>query len=126
MDLGEKIKRSRADKGMTQVELAKKASLTERTIQRIENHEVEPSLYSLRKISQVLEVDFNKEKAQIMRRRNRILYVIMTIWTIALIIRLFTTPFDFKSSWWELLIWFFVLIGVSSGQIYIPYRKRQS
>ena len=38
MDLGDKIKAARAQKGLTQKELAQRAKLTERTIQRIENH----------------------------------------------------------------------------------------
>ena len=57
MDLGDKIKVARSQKGITQKELAEKTGLTERTIQRIENHEVEPSIYSLNKISETLSID---------------------------------------------------------------------
>jgi transcriptional regulator with XRE-family HTH domain len=126
MDLGDKIKAARSDNGLTQKELAERTKLTERTIQRIENHEVEPSVYSLNKISEVLAVDFKQEKKRIMKRRNRILYVILIIWTVALLFNLFMTPFDFSSRWWEILIWFLVLVGVTSQQIYIPYRKKKS
>jgi transcriptional regulator with XRE-family HTH domain len=101
MDLGEKIKGARSAKGMTQKDLADKTGLSERTIQRIENHEVEPSGYSLSKISDVLEFDCTQEKLRIMKRRNRILYSIMFIWTLALIFNLFFTSFDFASRWWE-------------------------
>ena len=45
MDLGDKIKAARTQEGITQKELAEKTGLTERTIQRIENHEVEPSFF---------------------------------------------------------------------------------
>ena len=62
MDLGDKIKNARSENGITQKELAEKTGLTERTIQRIENHEVEPSVYSLNKISEILKFDFTKEK----------------------------------------------------------------
>jgi len=125
MDLGEKIKVARSAKGMTQKELADKTGLSERTIQRIENHEVEPSAYSLSKISDVLEFDCTQEKLRIMKRRNQVLYVILIIWTLALIFNVFFTSFDFASRWWELLIWAITLISVATGQIYIPYRKKK-
>ena len=126
MDLGDKIKSARSTKGITQKELATRTGLTERTIQRIENHEVEPSVYSLNKISEVLEFDFTNEKQRIMKRRNRILYTILVLWTIALLINILLRPFDFSSRWWEILIWFLTLLGVMTGQIYIPYRKKRS
>ena len=62
MDLGDKIKNARSENGITQKELAEKTGLTERTIQRIENHEVEPSVYSLNKISEILTFDFHNRK----------------------------------------------------------------
>ena len=43
MRLGTKIKELRKRKGLTQIELSERTGLTEKTIQRIENHEVEPS-----------------------------------------------------------------------------------
>jgi transcriptional regulator with XRE-family HTH domain len=125
MDLGDKIKSARLQKGITQKVLAYKTGLTERTIQRIENHEVEPSVYSLNKISEVLEFDFITEKQRIMKRRNQIIYTIMIIWTLALIFNVFFTSFDFSSRWWELLMWFMTLIFVITGQIYIPYRRKK-
>jgi transcriptional regulator with XRE-family HTH domain len=125
MDLGDKIKSARLQKGITQKVLAYKTGLTERTIQRIENHEVEPSVYSLNKISEVLEFDFITEKQRIMKRRNQIMYTIMIIWTLALLFNVFFTSFDFSSRWWELLMWFMTLIFVITGQIYIPYRRKK-
>ena len=97
--------------------------LTERMIQRIENHEVEPSVYSLNKISEILSFDFKTEKLRIMKRRNQIIYTIMIVWTIALAFNLFFTEFNFKSRWWEIVIWFMTLVFILTGQIYIPYRK---
>lgn len=123
MDLGDKIKAARTQKGITQKELAEKTVLTERTIQRIENHEVEPSVYSLNKISEILSFDFKTEKLRIMKRRNQIIYTIMIVWTIALAFNLFFTEFNFKSRWWEIVIWFMTLVFILTGQIYIPYRK---
>ena len=125
MDLGDKIKNARSENGITQKELAEKTGLTERTIQRIENHEVEPSVYSLNKISEILSFDFQTEKMRIMKRRNQIIYTVMIVWTIALSFNLFFTEFSFDNRWWEIAIWFMTLIFVLTGQIYIPYRRRK-
>jgi transcriptional regulator with XRE-family HTH domain len=125
MDLGDKIKNARSENGITQKELAEKTGLTERTIQRIENHEVEPSVYSLNKISEILKFDFTKEKLHIMKRRNQIIYTVMIVWTIALAFNLFFTEFSFDNRWWEIAIWFMTLVFVLTGQIYIPYRRRK-
>ncbi|MBT5151719.1 MAG: helix-turn-helix transcriptional regulator [Flavobacteriales bacterium] len=125
MDLGDKIKAARAQKGLTQKELAQRAKLTERTIQRIENHEVEPSVYSLNKISEILEFDFLTEKLRIMKRRNQIIYTIMAVWTAALVFNLIFTDFNFADRWWEILIWGLTLSAVVTGQIYIPYRSKK-
>ena len=125
MDLGDKIKAARAQKGLTQKELAQRAKLTERTIQRIENHEVEPSVYSLNKISEILEFDFLTEKLRIMKRRKQIIYTIMAVWTAALVFNLIFTDFNFAERWWEILIWGLTLSAVVTGQIYIPYRSKK-
>ncbi len=47
----------RKEKGLTQVELAELSGLSIRTMQRIENKEVNPSVYSLKMLSKALEVD---------------------------------------------------------------------
>ena len=125
MDLGDKIKSDRTQKGITQKELAEKTGLTVRTIQRIENHEVEPSVYSLNKISEILSFDFQTEKMRIVKRRNQIIYTVMIVWTIALAFNLFFTEFSFDNRWWEIVIWFMTLVFVVTGQIYIPYRRRK-
>ena len=125
MYLGDKIKAARSQKGITKKELAEKIGLTERTIQRIENNEVEPSVYSLNKISEILSFDFQTEKMRIMKRRNQIIYTIMFVWTIALAFNLTFTEFSFENRYWEILIWFMTLVSVVTGQIYIPYRRRK-
>ena len=125
MDLGDKIKAARTQEGITQKELAEKTGLTERTIQRIENHEVEPSVYSLNKISEILSFDFKTEKLRIMKRRNQIFYTIMIVWTIALAFNLIFTEFNLEDRWWELVIWFMTLVFVLTGQIYVPYRRKR-
>ncbi|WP_373522504.1 helix-turn-helix domain-containing protein [Aquiflexum sp.] len=57
MNLGERIKSLRKKKGLTQAELAEQSGLSIRTMQRIENKEVNPSAYSLKMLSKVLKVD---------------------------------------------------------------------
>lgn len=125
MDFGEKVKATRAQKGITQKELGERTGLSERTIQRIENHEVEPSVYSLNKISEVLSFDFTSEKLRIMKRRNQLIYGIMVVWTFALAINILIIDFNINERWWETLIWAMTLVFVITGQIYIPYRRKR-
>jgi transcriptional regulator with XRE-family HTH domain len=51
------IKELRIKKGLTQQQLADECGITLRTIQRIENGEVKPSLHSLNTIGRVLKAD---------------------------------------------------------------------
>jgi len=59
MKTGKLIKELRIKKGMTQEELAEKTEVSARTIQRIENGEVDPRAYTLQMIAKALEVDYN-------------------------------------------------------------------
>ena len=59
METGKLIKELRIKKGMTQEELAEKTELSTRTIQRIENGQVDPRSYTLQMIAKALEVDFS-------------------------------------------------------------------
>ena len=58
MTIGEKIKEIRLQNGLTQEVLAEKTNISTRTIQRIENNEVDPRAYTLEKIAEALGVDF--------------------------------------------------------------------
>ena len=64
MYIGIVIREVRKQKGLTQLELSEETNISVRTIQRIEKDEVEPSLYSLKRISEILEVDFLKIKSK--------------------------------------------------------------
>ena len=64
MYLGIVIKEVRKQKGYTQVDLSDLTGISVRTIQRIEKDAVEPSIYSLKVISKVLEVDLLKIKSK--------------------------------------------------------------
>jgi transcriptional regulator with XRE-family HTH domain len=60
MEFGERLKELRTNFNCSQKELAEKTGLTLRTIQRIENNEVKPSLYSLKVIGEVLKADLSE------------------------------------------------------------------
>lgn len=60
MTIGEKIKSIRIQKGLTQEVLAEKTNVSTRTIQRIENNEVDPRSYTLEKIAEALNIDFKE------------------------------------------------------------------
>jgi transcriptional regulator with XRE-family HTH domain len=64
MYLGIVIREIRIQKGLTQVELSDLTGISVRTIQRIEKDVVEPSIYSLKVISEVLEVNLLKIKSR--------------------------------------------------------------
>ena len=60
MEFGSKLKEIRLRKKMSQKELSEKTGLTLRTIQRIENSEVKPSLYSIKVIGEALSIDLTE------------------------------------------------------------------
>lgn len=59
METGKLIKELRLKKGMTQEDLADKTEVSSRTIQRIENGEVDPRAYTLQMIARALEVEYS-------------------------------------------------------------------
>ena len=60
MEFGARVKELRTGMSLSQKELSEKTALTLRTIQRIENNEVKPSLYSLKVISEALSADLTE------------------------------------------------------------------
>ena len=125
MELGDKIKSARVQKGITQKELADKTGLTERTIQRIENHEVNPSVYSLKKISIILEIDFSTEKLHVMKQRNQIIYTLY----FALFLLVLCLPFRGNENgvhwlWADITLIPLTLISISLASIgFYIYKK---
>lgn len=59
MEFGERLKEIKTGLNISQKELSEKTGLTLRTIQRIENNEVKPSLYSLKVIGEALKTDLS-------------------------------------------------------------------
>jgi transcriptional regulator with XRE-family HTH domain len=60
MELGDRVKELRVGLNFSQKELSEQSGLTLRTIQRIENNEVKPSLYSLKVIGEVLKANLSE------------------------------------------------------------------
>lgn len=60
MTLGAYIKKIRVEKGMTQEDLSEKTDLSVRTIQRIENDEVDARTFTLQAIASALNIDFDE------------------------------------------------------------------
>ena len=60
MEFGERLKELRTRLNYSQKEISEKTGLTIRTIQRIENNEVKPSLYSLRVLGEALQTDLTE------------------------------------------------------------------
>ena len=60
MKIGKHVKEIRISKGFTQTELSEKSAIAVKTIQRIENNEVTPSIYSLNAIGAALDVKLNE------------------------------------------------------------------
>ena len=59
MEFGARLKEIRTSLNCSQKELSDQTGLTLRTIQRIENNEVKPSLYSLKVIGEALNTDLS-------------------------------------------------------------------
>jgi transcriptional regulator with XRE-family HTH domain len=55
--IGERLKRQRTRKALTQAELAAKAGLTTAAVARIERDENEPRMTTLRKLAKALDVE---------------------------------------------------------------------
>lgn len=68
--IGQKIKKLRILKGFTQEDLAEKTSLSVRTIQRIENGEVDPRTYTLNLLAEALQVELETFTAEIIQKEE--------------------------------------------------------
>lgn len=60
MEFGARVKEIRTSLNHSQKELSEQTGLTLRTIQRIENNEVKPSLHSLKVIGEALKTDLSE------------------------------------------------------------------
>lgn len=60
-NLGIKVSELRQQKGLTQEQLAEKCEVSARTIQRIESGEVDPRSFTLHRLGEALEFDFEEQ-----------------------------------------------------------------
>ena len=117
MEFGKRLKEIRTCLNISQKELSEKTRLTLRTIQRIENNKVKPSLHSIKVISEALEIESSEliEKSDIKPYEfnltlkitdmnqflNDLKTLVKTHWKtiliIVLVIYLFTSYTDIKS-----------------------------
>jgi transcriptional regulator with XRE-family HTH domain len=117
MEFGTRLKEIRTCLNISQKEISEKTRLTLRTIQRIENNEVKPSLHSIKVISEALEIESSEliEKSDIKPYEfnltlkitdmnqflNDLKTLVKTHWKtiliIVLVIYLFTSYTDIKS-----------------------------
>jgi transcriptional regulator with XRE-family HTH domain len=117
MEFGTRLKEIRTCLNISQKELSEQTGLTLRTIQRIENNEVKPSLHSIKVISEALEIESSEpiEKSDIKPYEfnltlkitdmnqflNDLKTLVKTHWKtiliIVLVIYLFTSYTDIKS-----------------------------
>jgi uncharacterized Tic20 family protein/DNA-binding Xre family transcriptional regulator len=63
-DIGLKVAELRAQKNLTQIKLAEYCEVSTRTIQRIENGDVEPRAYTRNSLSNILEFDFGQDNTE--------------------------------------------------------------
>ena len=117
MKFGDRLKELRTGLNYSQSELSEKTGLTLRTIQRIENNEVKPSLHSIKVISDALnavssefvnttdtkpyEINFTFKITDMNQFLNDLKVLVKTHWKtifiIVLAIYLFTSYTDIKS-----------------------------
>jgi len=76
MKIGNHIREIRISQGLTQDELSEKSGIAVRTIQRIENNQVTPSIYSIKAIGEALDVDINETVADSNDTKFEIKFVI--------------------------------------------------
>lgn len=129
--IAQQLKKSRKQKGITQAALSEKSGLSLRSIQRIENAQVEPRAYSLNKLAEALGISFELKKKEPQNRDSSILPVkiIFSMGSILLVIlgamAFLTQSASFPETDFELqLYWFFVILLLCLLQLFIWKRSK--
>ncbi|MUP45296.1 XRE family transcriptional regulator [Gramella sp. BOM4] len=125
-EIAEQVKRSRKEKGLTQAALGEKTGLSLRSIQRIENGEVNPRAYSIKKLEEALETSFKQKNKELQpgRSSNLASKLVFSIASLVLIplgaLAFLTQSARFPETTFELQVfWFIVLLALSLIQIFI-------
>lgn len=111
MEFGERLKEFRTSLNCSQKELAEKTGLTLRTIQRIENNEVKPSLYSLKVIGEALKTEFTEFAKQTETKPYEFNLTIK----ITDMNQLFSDIKTLIKNNWKILLWIVVIIYAISN-----------
>ena len=90
MEFNERLRVSRKEKGLTQVDLAEKAGIAVNSVRLYESGKVTPKLDAMRKLADALEIDINwllngytleeHNEKFIQRLQMRYQYISKTIW----------------------------------------------
>ena len=107
MKIGKRIKEIRISQGLTQDELSEKSGIAVRTIQRIENHQVTPSIYSIKALGAALDVDINETVADSNDTKFEIKFVISNF------SNLFVDIKTLINRNWKILLGLFVLVVIT-------------
>lgn len=108
--IAQKVKNNRLRKRLTQQELSDKTNLSLRSIQRIENGEVNPRMHTLKTLARHLDFSldgFNKEENEQVKKSNSssvILAVGIGIVLVFLIFAFIVQSPDFPETTFELLL----------------------
>jgi transcriptional regulator with XRE-family HTH domain len=111
MEFGERLKELRTSLNCSQKELAEKTGLTLRTIQRIENNEVKPSLYSLKVIGETLKTDVS----EFAKQSDTKPYEFNLTIKISDMNQLFSDIKTLIKNNWKILLWIVVIIYLISN-----------
>ncbi|MEY2595876.1 MAG: Helix-turn-helix domain [Bacteroidota bacterium] len=111
MEFGERLKELRTSLNCSQKELAEKTGLTLRTIQRIENNEVKPSLYSLKVIGETLKTDVS----EFAKQSDTKPYEFNLTIKISDMNQLFSDIKTLIKNNWKILLWIVVIIYIISN-----------
>ncbi len=115
MNLAEKIKEARMEKGMTQAELAEAMGISLRTIQRLEKGEVKASIHSLNQLEKVLSVSLKKNSANPEENVYNV-SVTLTLFDMKQLVE--DLKFVFKRNWkWIIGLLVFLWIAVNYPEI---------
>jgi transcriptional regulator with XRE-family HTH domain len=106
MEFGEKLKSIRTSSNLSQKELSEQTGLTLRTIQRIENNEVKPSLYSLKVIGEALNTDLS----DFVKKSDAKPYEFSLIIKITDMNQLITDLKILIKNNWKIILWILLLI----------------
>ncbi|WP_051293172.1 helix-turn-helix domain-containing protein [Olivibacter sitiensis] len=74
--IGQRIKAMRIKKGLSQEELANMSKLSLRTIQRVENGKTEPRGFTLKRLSEVLEIPMDRLMATVLHEDRGMLVIL--------------------------------------------------